>query len=211
MAQFYNERVFYISDYTRLEGFFQSERYLKKNRENILQWFALKENPNLYNFLGLDRDICVINFRGEDYKLYPHWYLSPNYWLKAAESIRRINPSINFVVITNDIEEAKIFFPHLPIFNFGVENDLFVISRAKYLIIANSSFSWWGAWLNQNSLLTIAPKYWLAHNAQTSWWSPSDAITSKFSYLDRAGLLQSYQECATEQKTALLNPAGFPY
>ncbi len=77
----------------------------------------------------------------------------------------------NFMVFSDDIEWCKKNIKHLECdicfsdFGFNQIQDLMLMTQCNSNIIANSSFSWWGAWLNQNSKkVVIAPKKWLVND-----------------------------------------------
>lgn len=208
--QVYNESIFNIEDFTQLFGFFQSEKYIYDNRKNIISWFKLvDENPDYIDMLDLKGNVCVINFRGGDYKNLDHVFLNKKYWLDSINVMRKINWRMKFVVITDDVQEARKFFPNFPIFHLNVKDDFFVVKEAKYLIIANSTFSWWGAWLNRNAKFIMAPKYWFRHNFSNGWWIPCDSITRDFHYMDRDGEVTSGHDCIsalTEDNYKLIRP-----
>jgi hypothetical protein len=82
-----------------------------------------------------------------------------------------------------------------------VIRDFSLLSRAKYLVLSNSSFSWWGAWVNKNPTIVIAPKYWARHNLRTSMWSTGDILTKGWRYLDSFGALYDYEDCILENQT----------
>lgn len=174
----YYKDVFDVSDNTKLHGFFQNEKYILWNRVEIISWF----NVPKYKYFG-DRT-CVINFRGGDYK-DNEVYLPSEYYYNSIKKMEELHPGINFVVITDDIEEAKTIFPNYQCYHFGILEDFSVIKNAKYLIIANSTFSWWGAWINTNSVLTIAPKYFIKYNEEYG-----DEIQSElFCFMGKDGIL----------------------
>ena len=212
MAQFYNPHILEIPDFTKLVGFFQCERYIEKNKSNIQGWFSLK-NPNhsLLHELNLNEEVCIINFRGGDYKEIPDVYLDINYWKNSIAEIKKLNPNIEFIVVTDDIKEAQRFFPELPAYHFNVADDFLLISHAKYLIVANSTFSWWGAWLNMGCKMVIAPKYWMRYNQSEGWWAPGESITRGFYYMDRSGKLYSSAECIDELNQHNFCYTDFPY
>jgi Glycosyl transferase family 11 len=212
MAQFYNPNIIHLQDFTKLVGFFQSERYILENKKNIQEWFTLK-NPNLelLEKLNLTSEVCVINYRGGDYKDIPDVYLSPDYWSSSVEQMKKLHDNLKFIVITDDIDEAEKLFPDFPVHHFSVAEDFLVISHAKYLIIANSTFSWWGAWLNKACKTVIAPKFWMRHNQSNGWWAPGESITKGFSYMGKDGRLYSSGECIDEVNALGLSYANFPY
>jgi hypothetical protein len=112
--------------------------------------------------------------------------------------MKYVNPNIKFIIVTDDPEEAKNYFSDYPIYNYGMIGDFYAVQFAKYLIITNSTFSWWASWLNTCSKLTIFPKYWLRHNISEGWWMPSDSLTEGCIYIDRNGKIQTYNQCLLE-------------
>jgi hypothetical protein len=211
-AQFFNPNIFNIKDFTRLVGFFQTERYIADNKSNIQNWFSLKNvNKNLLSELNLDGEVCLINFRGGDYKTFSDHFLGESYWRYAVAEMIKINKNMRFVVITDDVTEAQIFFPGYPVYHFSVADDFCVISHAKYLIIANSTFSWWAAWLNKRSLITIAPKYWFKFNSSSGWWAPAESITKGFQYIDKQGHLTNSTQCIDEFNGQGFSYSSYPY
>lgn len=211
-AQFFNPNIFCIEDFTRLVGFFQTERYIIENKPNIQNWFSLKNsNSNLLRELNLDDNVCLINFRGGDYKNFSDVFLDESYWRYAVAEMIKINKNMRFIVITDDVVEAKLFFPNYLIYHFSIADDFCAISHAKYLIIANSTFSWWAAWLNKRCPVTIAPKYWFKFNSSSGWWAPAESITKGFLYLDRQGRLVDSTECIDEFNMQGFSYSSYPY
>jgi hypothetical protein len=200
-VQRYDPNIFNIEDNTKLWGFFQTEKYILDNRENILKWFTLE----LTSEIELTENTCIINYRGGDYTSIPGVFLDKSYYLNSIEVMKNINPLMEFIVITDDVQNAENIFPDLKIYHKGIKEDFYLVSKAKYLIIANSTFSWWASWLNENAKLIIAPKYWLRPNIKkqenewgNNWWSPSDSLTTRFNYLDRSGNILNYDQCLSE-------------
>jgi hypothetical protein len=197
--QLYDPEIWKVEDNTRIHGWWQTEKYIINNKRNIQQWFTqINPNVNLVNQL-LDEDTCVINFRGEDYRGVHFLYLPPQYYHDSINEIRKINPNMKFVVITNDVDEANRFFPGFPAYHFGQKDDMYVVTQARYLIIVNSTFCWWGAWLNNNSKFTIAPKYWFRYNIDNGWWCGNDIITTGWHYMQKSGKLSTSNQCLYEQ------------
>lgn len=198
--QKYDPTVWDVEDYSELRSIgWETEKYIINNKSNIQKWYTLKTpNTNLYSGLQLDEDVCIINFRGEDFKNLPDVYVHPSFYYNSINHMKSINPNMKFIVITNDVEEGKLLFPGYPVYHFGINDDFYVVNNAKYLIIANSSFSWWAAWLNNKSRFTIAPKYWHRFNANNGWWAPIDIVTNGWFYVDRLGKLFSSNQCSFE-------------
>ena len=137
---------------------------------------------------------------GVEYKNIPNVMLRKEYWKGAIDQMLKINNNMKFIIVSDDPVCARSFMPFdIPCYHFDIGFDFYVVNQAKWLIISNSSFGWWAAWLNQNSKLTIAPKYWARHNVSNGYWATGDIYTRCFKYLDRERI--SYD---TSQLTAAL-------
>lgn len=184
-----------IKDGTKIDGLMQDEQYIVDNKEEIKQWLKVREEFECFDFSS--DDICVINFRG-GYAQVVDLFLPKEYWVNAMRNMRQINPNFRFVVITEDVKTARRFFPKLEIFHFSIAKDYVIIKNAKYLILSNSSFAWFPAWLNEKLQYCIAPKYWARHNVSDGYWSLGYNITTGWMHQDRLGNLQNYQTCRKE-------------
>jgi hypothetical protein len=110
---------------------------------------------------------------------------STEYYTSAARFIVEQNADAEFFVFSDDVTWAKknliLSRPcHFISNNVGPEsfNDMRLMSLCKHNIIANSSFSWWGAWLNVNvSKIVIAPTRWFAADIDTRDLIPSSWVT----------------------------------
>lgn len=128
------------------DGYFQSERYF--NRGETLKLFA----PN-FIIPSIDKcgDTCSVHFRKGDYlTTYINTYeqLGDRYYEEATKIIN-IDP-YNYLLFSDD------FYEEYPDYI-----ELFQMASCSHNIIANSSFSWWGAYLNQNpNKKVIAPAKW---------------------------------------------------
>ena len=176
-----------VIDGTLLVDFYQSDSYLLEYRDTILNdWYKFNESIELESKELLDRynvdEYCYIHLRGTDYKTIPQYFLPINYYLKAIDHIKVINPNIKFIVITDDIGEGNKLFPEFDVISNSTEIDFYLISKSKYKIIPNSSFSWWASWLSQENKITIAPNNWFNYNNGGDF-SPPGIKTSLFTYL----------------------------
>ena len=175
----FDPNVFKVEDFTLFDGYFQSEKYF--NHDRVRQWF--KPIITVGCQYSYD-DYCFIHFRGGEYSL-PPWdkiQLPPSYYNEAKKRILQINPNLRFVIVTNHKQEVSRLFPHDEIISESVEKDFVLLSQAKYLIISNSSFSWWGAWLNPSNAI-IAPQGWLNYNKDRSNFSPADIKVERFIWI----------------------------
>lgn len=184
----------------------QSEDYILHRRNDVLKWFAIKdEYKNSYDNklkelnIQLDDNLCVINFRGGEYRGIPNVLLRKEYWRDCISHMLLINSNMRFLVITDDPECARNFMPFsIPTIHVDIGFDFYVVNSAKYLIISNSSFGWWCAWLNTKCNCMIAPKYWARHNVSDGYWATGDSYTSLFEYMDRNGYVSDYETCKKE-------------
>jgi hypothetical protein len=171
---FHYSKIPYM-DNLRLLGYFQSEKYFSKHREQILKLFSIDSiNKQLiskkYNSL-FEHKTCSLHVRRGDYLGLPnhHPICDIGYYKEAME---QIDENVVYLVFSNDIEWCKNnFIGNNFIFITGESDyiDMWLMSLCNHNIIANSSFSWWGAWLNKNqNKKVIYPKKWfgsaLNHN-----------------------------------------------
>ncbi len=170
-TNYYNPEFNFIEDNTIIDGEFQDERYFGHRLKEIDEW--LKVEP-----LDIPDDLCIISFRGGEYKYFPELYLTNEYWDQALNEMCKINPKMRFEVRTDDPEEAQKFFPDAQVFHeIGI--DWRSLRYAKHAIIANSSFCILPRLLNGG--ITIAPRYWARHN--TKEWSMPQNYYKSFKYI----------------------------
>ncbi len=208
-----DKRIYEISDNTRLIGYngayggiYQSEDYFIERKDDIKKWLTIKEEYSVeydkkLSEMGitLDNNTCVINFRGGEYRNIPHVLMRKEYWRDAINHMLVINPNMKFLVITDDVQCASLFMPFkIQAVHIDIGFDFYVVNQAKWLIISNSSFGWWAAWLNDKTNKIIAPKYWASGNISDGYWGIGDAYTQGFTYMDRNGKLFDYNTCKEE-------------
>ncbi|EMD0831368.1 alpha-1,2-fucosyltransferase [Morganella morganii] len=163
-----------------LIGYFQSEKYLLNHREYILDLFTPREdiyniikNTECYNFINNNSNTTSVHIRRGDYISNPaanshHGVCEISYYEKAINKIKLQNPNTKFIFFSDDNEWIQNNFGHIKN-SYFVDNkatsfsvvDIYLMSLCSNNIIANSSFSWWGAWLNRNeSKIVLYPKKW---------------------------------------------------
>jgi len=187
-----------IGDNTKIEGYFQSEELIRHHRKEIKKW--LKVKPEFDNYEFSKDDICVLNVRGGEYKGIPYLILEKNYWINAMENMRKINPSMKFVVV-DDVPYAKSLLPELTVTHVSIGDDFSIIKNAHYLILSNSSFAFFPAWINENLKMAIAPKYWARHNVSDGYWACEFNIYDDWQWQDRKGNLFSAEQCRSEYES----------
>lgn len=187
-------------------GLFQSEDYIIDRKSDIEKWFEIKDEyskkyDSILKEMGieLNDNLCIINFRGGEYRGIPNVLLRKEYWRDAINHMLELNKDMQFVAITDDVELCKEFMPfEIRIIHVDVGFDFYVVNQAKWLIISNSSFGWWAAWLNKTAKKIIAPKYWARHNVSVGYWATGDVYSRFFTYMDREGNLFDYETCVKE-------------
>lgn len=160
-----------------LDGFWQSEKYFSQYKDQIIADFTFKDDPKGENLMLMTKIKSItavsIHIRRGDYLTMPsaieyHEICSLDYYYKAIEFILlKINDPYFFIFSDEPqwvIDNLKLDYP-FQIITHNVKEmsfeDMRLMSVCKHNIIANSSFSWWGAWLNQNpNKIVIAPKRW---------------------------------------------------
>jgi hypothetical protein len=179
----YDENFENLTDNTYLVGYWHSERYFSRNAVLLAQEFTCRDplaghNMEIAGVIGRT-DAVAIHVRRGDYVTDRatnqfHGVCGLDYYKAAVAAIVGRIREPHFFVFSDDHAWVKehLLFDHPTTFvdcngpNNGYE-DLRLMSLCRHNIIANSSFSWWGAWLNRNSAKTvIAPRRWFNISAQ---------------------------------------------
>lgn len=159
-----------------LLGYFQSEQYFAASRAQILKEFSLpqqlSEVTQNYQIQMASAESVAVHVRRGDYvtnteTMRIHGVCSRGYYENACSSIQGRLSNPVFYVFSNDPDWARqnIGWPERTVFVNSHGNspavDIALMASCKHHIIANSSFSWWGAWLSANlSGIKIAPSPW---------------------------------------------------
>lgn len=208
-----DEDLFNINLSTKIDGNLQSTKYLKDKRDKVLEWIKIKDD---FKNISVDENSCVMHLRCGDFYGQRDVFLPESYYRNAMNIIREKNPNVKFYCVTDQPSIARSIFPDVEVIgssNTGQNDsqmashhfggplgiDFCLIMNAKYVIIPNSSFSWWAAYLNTKAEIIIAPKYWARFNISNGYWSTADIITDHFSYLDRDGSLLTPTQCWIEK------------
>lgn len=182
-------------------GYFQSYKYFNENYNTIYKLLTIdkikNELVNNYEFTQDYLDNCIsIHFRLGDYKKLQHYYsiLTYEYYEKALIHINNLSPEKKYDILffceNEDIDDVMVTINKLinkfPIYNFKRANNklqdwehLILMSLCNHNIIANSSFSWWSAYLNSHKDKVICyPSIWFGEsvNHDTSDLCPPDWV-----------------------------------
>lgn len=167
---FFNPAIL-LRRHAYLNGYWQSERYFKKITPLIRERFRFPEITDPANKQWLNRigscESVSLHIRRTDFVQQYNWGLSPLYYERAIGVMQERLQQPSFFVFTDDIEWARAHLQgtsfHFIEGNSGAHSfrDMQLMSCCRHHIIANSSFSWWGAWLNPRpDKLVIAPDCW---------------------------------------------------
>jgi len=172
----FNPKILSLPNNTYLDGYWQSPLYFDAIRNTLLDEFtptsALSEYGQNIEIQMKKSDSISIHIRRGDYAKNPKvtkefGVCGLSYYSRALTKIKERVNNPYFFVFSDDIEWVK---ENLPLGNnvtFVSDStlmdfqELYLMSKCKHNIIANSSFSWWGAWLNNNSnKVVVAPTPW---------------------------------------------------
>jgi len=175
-----------------LIGYWHSEQYFADLRDTIRNDFKFKierhaSDLNIYREIT-DSNSVGLHIRGNDHLITPIYSrgCDVGYYSKAINIISRSNSDLKTFIFTDDIEHVQLNYKELLKISEIVNVDagfnseaihLLLMSKCKHNVIANSSFGWWGAWLNSNpDKIIVAPKKWFVdsnyykHNIVPSVW-----------------------------------------
>ena len=173
-----------------LDGYWQSERYFISFADKIREDFTFKQplsnqNADIADKISRVNAVSLHVRRGDYISDKRNAFIGVctlDYYKTAIEIIKTQVDNPMFFVYSDDINWVKnnlvldktaVFVNH----NLGHEsyNDMRLMSLCQHHIIANSSFSWWGAWLNNSpNKIVIAPKQWFANMQDTSDLMPEN-------------------------------------
>jgi hypothetical protein len=179
----FDNAVFDCSDQAYLDGFWQSEKYFLSIAKTLREDLQLKApiDDGLKKIADQihSTNAVSIHVRRGDYVSNPttsafHGVCGVEWYEKAVQAMESKVSDATYFVFSDDYEWAKanlrfksnmVFVPPSP---DGKEaQDMHVMSLCQHNIIANSSFSWWAAWLNANpNKIVIAPERWFASGPQ---------------------------------------------
>jgi len=153
-----------------LQGFFQSYKYFEGQDEEIKKVFALPVYPEYAFYTSL-------HIRRGDYVQHSGSFppIEKGYFNKALDMIHERSGCENLIVFSDDIAWSKTNVDHEEFYIEFSEGrtereDLAVMASCSHNIIANSTFSWWGSWLNNNpDKIVISP-------SSETWFGPTAGV-----------------------------------
>jgi hypothetical protein len=178
----FDSSILELPDNVYLDGYWQSEKYFKDIRGLLLKEIVVSNLIEGENKIMADKILgsnsVSVHVRRGDYvnnsltnKI--HGVMPMEYYLSASKIFGKNIKDVHFFIFSDDTnwarENLKFIQPCTFVDYNGPEKnyeDMRLMSMCKHNIIANSSFSWWGAWLNQNpNKIVIAPQKWFANQS----------------------------------------------
>jgi len=181
----FDPEILNLHDGVYLKGYWQSEKYFSDIAESIRREFILKtplsgKSKELFEMI-VSKQSVSIHIRRGDYVAtrrtkQVHGTCGPDYYLRCVDYLKQLVKNAHFFVFSDDPEWAGDNLKQLCPATFVDYNragrdyeDLLLMSRCNHHIIANSTFSWWGAWLNpKKDKIVLAPKQWFDKKTQAS-------------------------------------------
>lgn len=162
-----------------LVGYFQSYKYFEEYRDIILEEFNFsipsisQETKELLDMINGCISVSIHVRRGDYLNGYYYDLLGKvcnrDYYNRAVEIIKTKVDNPRFFIFSDDSDYVKtnLEIENAMYVNFNRDDDfwqdMYLMSVCKHNIIANSTFSWWGAWLNRNpNKIVVAPNRWFA-------------------------------------------------
>ena len=173
-------------DYVNLYGYFQSEKYFDHIADSLREDFTWRDDvrhlcEDLFN--SIDGKAISLHIRRTDHLVKPtyHPVLPLSYY---EEALSKFPSDIPVLVFSDDpawCHEQEFFADDRFMISDSGDNitDMCLMSMCDYQIMANSTYSWWGAWLS-NSEHVIAPKLWFGPDGQ----DPRDVYVDRWEYLE---------------------------
>jgi hypothetical protein len=177
--------IYHVPKFTYLNGYFQSQKYFIEHEDFIRSIYKFPESKNfeINKFVNQinSKNSVSIHIRRGDYitnneTSKVHGNLGLKYYNTAINHILKNENNPHFFIFSDDIEWVRTNFKIDQSYTYVVlspgvpdHEEMRLMSICKNNIIANSSFSWWGAWLNDNpDKIVIAPKKWFSDPKRSS-------------------------------------------
>ncbi len=179
----------YSWPFVYFKGFYQSEKYFENIKDEVRKLFTFDTSKASLRTVEMMRKIdsdpkaVSIHIRRGDYLLPKHWeaigcICQLPYYRNALAEMEQQVESPHYYVFSEDLEWIK---ENLPLknavyidWNKGEDSwqDMMLMSHCRHHIICNSTFSWWGAWLNPSSeKIVVLPEQWTSHSDSTNFLS----------------------------------------
>lgn len=175
------------------KGFYQSERYFTEIKEEVRKAFtfdkgqANKKSIKILEQIDADKHAVSLHIRRGDYLQPKHWATTGSvcqlpYYRNAIAQMNTSIEEASYYVFSDDIAWVKenIQLNHAIYIDWNTNEeswqDMMLMSHCRHHIICNSTFSWWGAWLNpRKDKIVLVPERWFQH-CETPYIYPAEWI-----------------------------------
>jgi hypothetical protein len=185
--EIFDRRFFDISRRTRMYGYYQSARYFAGHENQVRFWFAPQPAEAAavsahWARCGLDPSkTLAVHVRLGDYRAN-RWALPRSYY---DDALALLGENYPIALFSDEPELARQFLGRDVAFlsdGADIKRDLLLMASCRQIVIANSSFSWWAAWLNSAADKTVvAPKYHIGR--RIGEWYPAGIEVEGWTYL----------------------------
>jgi hypothetical protein len=172
----FDDNFFQIKSPIILDGYWQSELFFKKYVNDVLSDLTFIVEPVIQEDVSQilkSFETVSLHIRRGDYAWNPeinkiHGICADDYYFNAITMLKKDNPELRTLVFSDDMVEgnriaALIENAFVIDKKEDTYHDFFVMQKCNHNIIANSSFSWWAAYLNKNKgKKVVAPLHWFA-------------------------------------------------
>ena len=165
----FNESFSSLNDNTHLSGYFQSEKYFKYSEDLVRKNFAFKsfvrDNTTANGFGYLEdptNNYTALHVRRTDYMgiQHAHPLCTMTYY---NECVNRLTNTDKILIFSDDPQWCRTIFcdSKYQVVDLDLHCSMYAMTKVKNIIAANSTFSWWGAWLNNRKDKTVyCPAKW---------------------------------------------------
>ena len=184
----FDKKVFEYENNIYLDGYWQNEKYFRNIRAELLKGFTLKDDishaakkylDDIENTASVSLHVRRGDYVQNTHTNSVHGICDLEYYQKAIAYISKNIDSPTFYIFSDDINWCKDNFEFLENKVYiddtkSAFDDFELMKSCRHNIIANSTFSWWGAWLNRNKdKIVISPAIWWSkrksHIAPKEW------------------------------------------
>jgi Glycosyl transferase family 11 len=172
----------HVTDETTYVGYFQSEEFFRPIADDVRDVFRLRDDHvrafnSLYAELA-EREYVCCHMRRTDYHTFAGGVALPMSYYGSALARLGVSQGTPIVFVGDDLDEARESFRDLPGARFERNDeaiDLQLLRHASDVVVSNSTFAWWGAWLNERpGTRVLAPRHWLGFDF--GWEYPPHVI-----------------------------------
>ena len=190
-----------LDDHAVYRGYFQSNRYYAGCETEVKSLFQVqpllrRRFEQRYTDYLQGPPLAVLHVRGKDYDGWDMVTLPWSYYENCLERVTD-KEKYRWLVVTDDIDFTRKKLPadwKMELVSGDVIDDFQLMNRAAIHIMANSTFSWWAAYLNPNpSARIMGPKFWFGHKPEYLYEAPEGIMNTAWEWVETG---------ATQKETA---------